>query len=287
MNIIVKEELRVYIDPLTPEEHDALERSILSEGCRDALRCGARCWGMGTIATAFVRSTTSSFQTVQNPRFQSMDDVHLWDDRSAFGAAACLISSVALALRKRNSDGAAASQGRGNLVGAGPGHAGGNRSPLGGRRDPWSGGCSPGSLCPRLTPLASARAIARRRVSAAPRSARIENPETAAPELVEAVKSGDFHQCRGRGGGICRWRIRWRPWPGARKNSAGCASGTRIQVAATLRRPRRRGAIRLQRSSWRAPRCRRRNWPPCVIGAGSWRRKRRIAARLQSIEAQA
>ena len=37
MNIVVNEELKAYIDPLTPEEHDALERSILAEGCRDAL----------------------------------------------------------------------------------------------------------------------------------------------------------------------------------------------------------------------------------------------------------
>jgi hypothetical protein len=37
MNIVVNEELKAYIDPLTPEEHEALERSLLAEGCRDAL----------------------------------------------------------------------------------------------------------------------------------------------------------------------------------------------------------------------------------------------------------
>ena len=37
MDIVVNEELKAYIEPLTPEEHDALERSILAEGCRDAL----------------------------------------------------------------------------------------------------------------------------------------------------------------------------------------------------------------------------------------------------------
>ena len=37
MNITVNDELRAYIDPLTPDEHQALERSILAEGCRDAL----------------------------------------------------------------------------------------------------------------------------------------------------------------------------------------------------------------------------------------------------------
>ena len=37
MDIVVNEELKAYIDPLTPDEHAALERSILAEGCRDAL----------------------------------------------------------------------------------------------------------------------------------------------------------------------------------------------------------------------------------------------------------
>lgn len=37
MDIIVNEELKAYIDPLTQDEHDALERSLLAEGCRDAL----------------------------------------------------------------------------------------------------------------------------------------------------------------------------------------------------------------------------------------------------------
>ena len=37
MNIIVNEDLKAYIDPLTADEHAALERSLLAEGCRDAL----------------------------------------------------------------------------------------------------------------------------------------------------------------------------------------------------------------------------------------------------------
>ena len=40
MNIVINEDLRAYIDPLTPEEFEALERSILTEGCRDALKIG-------------------------------------------------------------------------------------------------------------------------------------------------------------------------------------------------------------------------------------------------------
>ena len=37
MDIVVNEELKAYIDPLTEEAHDALERSLLAAGCRDAL----------------------------------------------------------------------------------------------------------------------------------------------------------------------------------------------------------------------------------------------------------
>ena len=31
MDIVVNEELKAYIDPLTPEEYESLERSILAE----------------------------------------------------------------------------------------------------------------------------------------------------------------------------------------------------------------------------------------------------------------
>ena len=37
MNIVINEELKAYIDPLTADEREALERSMLAEGCRDAL----------------------------------------------------------------------------------------------------------------------------------------------------------------------------------------------------------------------------------------------------------
>ncbi len=41
-------ELKAYIDPLTPDEHDALERSILAEGCRGMpRRRGAISWWTG------------------------------------------------------------------------------------------------------------------------------------------------------------------------------------------------------------------------------------------------
>ena len=37
MNITINQVLQSYIDPLTASEYAALERSLLAEGCRDAL----------------------------------------------------------------------------------------------------------------------------------------------------------------------------------------------------------------------------------------------------------
>src|SRR5688572_25482687 len=78
MDIVVNEELKAYIDPLTPEEYDALERSILAEGCRDALVLWGDMLVDGHNRYGICRKHGLPFQTVQNTRFQSLADVHLW-----------------------------------------------------------------------------------------------------------------------------------------------------------------------------------------------------------------
>jgi hypothetical protein len=78
MNIVINEALKAYIDPLTPDEHDALERSILAEGCRDALVLWGDLLIDGHNRYGICQKHGLPFQTVQNTRFQSMDDVHLW-----------------------------------------------------------------------------------------------------------------------------------------------------------------------------------------------------------------
>jgi hypothetical protein len=78
MDIVVKEELKAYIDPMSPEEYQALERSILTEGCRDALVLWGDVLVDGHNRHAICSKHGLPFQTVQNPRFQSMEDVHLW-----------------------------------------------------------------------------------------------------------------------------------------------------------------------------------------------------------------
>ena len=78
LNITVSEELRAYIDPLTPHEHAALERSLLAEGCRDALVLWGDVLVDGHNRYGICSQHGIAFSTVQNTQFKSMDDVHLW-----------------------------------------------------------------------------------------------------------------------------------------------------------------------------------------------------------------
>ena len=78
MHIVVNEELKAYIDPLTPDEHAALERSILAEGCRDALVLWGDVLVDGHNRYGICQKHGVPFQTVQNTRFGSMEDVQLW-----------------------------------------------------------------------------------------------------------------------------------------------------------------------------------------------------------------
>jgi hypothetical protein len=78
MNIIVNEELKAYIDPLTPEEYESLERSILAEGCRDALVLWGDVLIDGHNRYAICQKHGLPFQTIQSTLFKSMEDVHLW-----------------------------------------------------------------------------------------------------------------------------------------------------------------------------------------------------------------
>jgi hypothetical protein len=78
MSIIINEELRAYIDPLTPEEHAALEASILADGCRDPLVLWGDVLVDGHNRYGICTKHNVPFNTIQNTKFQSMDDVHLW-----------------------------------------------------------------------------------------------------------------------------------------------------------------------------------------------------------------
>ncbi len=102
MDIVVNEELRAYIDPLTPEEHEALERSVLAEGCRDALVLWGNVLVDGHNRYGICRTHGLPFRTIQNPRFTSLEDVQLWMIDQHLGRRSLSdFQRGVLALRKR------------------------------------------------------------------------------------------------------------------------------------------------------------------------------------------
>ncbi|MDO8304509.1 hypothetical protein [Herminiimonas sp.] len=78
MTITINEELQAYIDPLTTDEYTALERSLLAEGCRDALVLWGELLIDGHNRYGICKKHGIAFNTVQNESFKSIDDVHLW-----------------------------------------------------------------------------------------------------------------------------------------------------------------------------------------------------------------
>lgn len=180
MNIVVNEELKAYIDPLTPQEHEALERSILAEGCRDALVLWGDLLIDGHNRYGICTRHGLPFNTVQATRFQTMEDVHLWMIDQHLGRRSVSdFQRGVLALRKkeivqaRQARAAAAAPAEGNAPAAeaapaaAPAAVGGEES------------------------LASREAIARAARISSNQVVMIEKIRSqAAPEVVEAVKSG-------------------------------------------------------------------------------------------------
>jgi len=181
MDIVVKEELKAYIDPLTPDEHDALERSILAEGCRDALVLWGEVLVDGHNRFGICQKHGLPFQTIQNTRFQSMEDVHLWMIEQHLGRRSVSdFQRGVLALRKRDilaerhrADQAQLQKESDGEI-SGPADAGDEDSP------PWP-----------AAPKVSRADMAREARLSSSQVTMIERiHKQAAPELVEAVKTG-------------------------------------------------------------------------------------------------
>lgn len=103
MDIVFNEELKAYIEPMTLEEYEALERSLLAEGCRDALVLWGETLVDGHHRYAICHKHGLPFQTVQHPHFQSMDDVHLWMiDQHLGRRSLSVFQRGELVLRKRD-----------------------------------------------------------------------------------------------------------------------------------------------------------------------------------------
>jgi hypothetical protein len=102
MNIVVRDDLKAYIDPLTPEEHEALERSLLNEGCRDALVLWGDLLVDGHNRHAICQKHGLPFETTQSKLFKNLDDVHLWMIEQHLGRRSVSdFQRGVLALRKR------------------------------------------------------------------------------------------------------------------------------------------------------------------------------------------
>jgi len=102
MDIRIDEGLRAYIDPLTDDEREALERSLLAEGCRDALVLWGDLLIDGHNRYALCKKHGIPFETRQNTSFKSMDDVHLWMIENHLGRRSVSdFQRGVLALRKK------------------------------------------------------------------------------------------------------------------------------------------------------------------------------------------
>lgn len=190
MDIVINESLKAYIDPLTPEEHEALEASLLAEGCRDALILWGDVLVDGHNRYGICKQHGLPFQTVQNKRFKTLDDVHLWMIDQHLGRRSVSdFQRGVLALRKREilaerrarAEAERAAQAEAEAAAA-PAEAAGEP----GDAPPWSDDATF-----QAPPLDSRQALAK--------AARLSNSQVgmietihkqAAPEVVAAVKSG-------------------------------------------------------------------------------------------------
>ncbi|KQX86737.1 hypothetical protein [Variovorax sp. Root473] len=187
MNIVVNEELKAYIDPLTPEEYEALERSILTEGCRDALVLWGDVLVDGHNRYGICQKHGLPFQTVQNTRFKTLQDVHLWmiDQHLGRRSISDYLRGV-LALRKKD----IVDERRARSTATTPTTA--DDPPFDVDDAPASSvSAAPEEALPPPVPLNSREAIARAARLSSSQVGMIEKiQKQAAPELVAAVKSG-------------------------------------------------------------------------------------------------
>ncbi|MEY5100644.1 MAG: hypothetical protein RJA36_3363 [Pseudomonadota bacterium] len=194
MNIVVDEELKAYIDPLTPEEYEALERSLLAEGCRDALVLWGELLIDGHNRYEICRKHGLPFQTVQSSLFQSMEDVHLWMiDQHLGRRSVSEFQRGVLALRKREIVAAR----RARFLEAAAQTSPEADSPAAADAPaPWEGesefpAAAPAAAVPE--PLRSREDLARAARLSSSQVSMIEKiHKQAAPEVVAAVKAGEI-----------------------------------------------------------------------------------------------
>ncbi len=195
MDIVVNEELKAYIDPLTPDELDALERSILAEGCRDALVLSNDLLIDGHNRYAICQKHGLPFNTIQATQFKNMDDVHLWMIDQHLGRRSVSdFQRGVLALRKREIIATRRSAAAAAVMAAKA------DAPQAEGEAPWEGETDP-VVAAALASVAKVPDEALDTREALARVARLSSSQVklietiqqkAAPEVVAAVRSGDI-----------------------------------------------------------------------------------------------
>ena len=176
MNIIINEELRAFIDPLSASESAALERSLLAEGCRDALVLWGEVLIDGHNRHALCSRHGIPFRTVQNAGFSSLDDVMLWmiDNHLARRSVSDFQRGV-MALRKKEIVTARAASVPASVPASMPNSAPGSVPDAAPDSPPWN----------TREDVAKAARVSSNTIG------QIERIQKAAtPQLVEAVRSG-------------------------------------------------------------------------------------------------
>ncbi len=196
-DIVVLPELKAYIDPLTPDEYESLERSIMDEGCRDSLVLWGNILIDGHNRFGICEKNNLPFNTVQNTRFKSMDDVHLWMiDQHLGRRSVSEFQRGVLALRKREIIAERRAAAAAAVVAA----KAEAKEANGGEQAPWEGDTDP-VVAKALASVAKVpddaldtrESLARAARLTASQVKMIETiQEHAAPEVVAAVKSGEL-----------------------------------------------------------------------------------------------
>jgi hypothetical protein len=186
MNIVVLPELEAYIDPLTADEEASLERSLLAEGCRDALILWGDILVDGHNRYRLCRRHGLPFQTLQHPHIRSMEDVHLWMIEQHLGRRSLSdFQRGVLALRKKEILEARLQAARG-VTGDAP-SAPETSAGLG--DVPPAEGAAEGTPVPAVSREAVAKAA---RLSASQVQQIEKIQKQAVPEVVAAVRSGNL-----------------------------------------------------------------------------------------------
>ena len=196
MELRIDQALKAYIDPLTPDEHESLERSILAEGCRDALVVWDDLLIDGHNRYGICQKHSLPFNTVQATQFKSMDDVHLWMIDQHLGRRSVSdFQRGVLALRKRE-----IIAGRRAAAAAAVMAAKAEVSESQSEEAPWEGDTDP-VVAKALAGVAKVpdealdtrEALARAARLSAGQVKMIETiQEKAAPEVIAAVKTGEL-----------------------------------------------------------------------------------------------